>query len=497
MGFELLTSSEMKRAEQLAGDAGLSGAVLMERAGYAVARSVQSLVQTGGNILVVCGPGNNGGDGFVAGQILSDRGYNVELVFLGFLENLVGEALSAALSWQGPIVSAEQANILDTDIVVDGLFGSGLSRDIVGENRILIERINASGKRVVAIDVPSGVVSDTGQVRGISIRATRTVTFFRQRPGHFLYPGKVQCGDIEVADIGISDTCLSLINPKTSLNMPELWPNALLPPREDGHKYSRGHLVVVSGGIENTGAARLAADAALRVGAGLVTVASPSDALAINAAALTDVMVRRSDGVDGLVALIGDQRRNAFVIGPGNGVGSVTRGRVRVALEAQRALVLDADALTSFEGRLDELSGLIDEQHQNLVVATPHEGEFVRLFRSKTEIISLDSRIERVSAAASFLGIVFVLKGPDTLVAAPDGRVVINTNGTPWLATAGSGDVLSGIIGGLLAQRCDAFTAASAGVWLHAEAGRQIGPGLAARDLADGLKQILGRLQSV
>ena len=463
MGFELLTSSEMKRAEQLAGDAGLSGAVLMERAGYAVARSVQSLVKTGGNILVVCGPGNNGCDGFVAGQILSDRGYNVELVFLGFLENLVGEALSAALSWQGPIVSAEQANILDTDIVVDGLFGSG----------------------------------DTGQVRGISIRATRTVTFFRQRPGHFLYPGKVQCGDIEVVDIGISDTCLSLINTKTSLNMPELWPNALLPPREDGHKYSRGHLVVVSGGIENTGAARLAADAALRVGAGLVTVASPSDALAINAAALTDVMVRRSDGVDGLVALIGDQRRNAFVIGPGNGVGSVTRGRVRVALEAQRALVLDADALTSFEGRLDELSGFIDEQHQNLVVATPHEGEIVRLFRSKTEIISLDSRIERVSAAASFLGIVFVLKGPDTLVAAPDGRVVINTNGTPWLATAGSGDVLSGIIGGLLAQRCDAFTAASAGVWLHAEAGRQIGPGLAARDLADGLKQILGRLQSV
>jgi len=453
MGFELLTSSEMKRAEQLAGDAGLSGAVLMERAGYAVARSVQSLVQTGGNILVVCGPGNNGGDGFVAGQILSDRGYNVELVFLGFLENLVGD--------------------------------------------ILIERINASGKRVVAIDVPSGVDSDTGQVRGISIRATRTVTFFRQRPGHFLYPGKVQCGDIEVADIGISDTCLSLINSKTSLNMPELWPNALLPPREDGHKYSRGHLVVVSGGIENTGAARLAADAALRVGAGLVTVASPSDALAINAAALTDVMVRRSDGVDGLVALIGDQRRNAFVIGPGNGVGSVTRGRVRVALEAQRALVLDADALTSFEGRLDELSGFVDEQHQNLVVATPHEGEFVRLFRSQTEIISLDSRIERVSAAASFLGIVFVLKGPDTLVAAPDGRVVINTNGTPWLATAGSGDVLSGIIGGLLAQRCDAFTAASAGVWLHAEAGRQIGPGLAARDLADGLKQILGRLQSV
>ena len=475
MGFELLTSSEMKRAEQLASVAGLSGAVLMERAGYAVARSVQSLVQTGGNILVVCGPGNNGGDGFVAGQILSDRGYNVELVFLGFLENLVGEALSAALSWQGPIVSAEQANILDTDIVVDGLFGSGLSRDIVGENRILIERINASGKRVVAIDVPSGVDSDTGQVRGISIRATRTVTFFRQRPGHFLYPGKVQCGDIEVADIGISDTCLSLINPKTSLNMPELWPNALLPPREDGHKYSRGHLVVVSGGIENTGAARLAADAALRVGAGLVTVASPSDALAINAAALTDVMVRRSDGVDGLVALIGDQRRNAFVIGPGNGIGS----------------------LTSFEGRLDELSCLIDEQHQNLVVATPHEGEFVRLFRSQTEIISLDSRIERVRAAASFLGIVFVLKGPDTLVAAPDGRVVINTNGTPWLATAGSGDVLSGIIGGLLAQRCDAFTAASAGVWLHAEAGRQIGPGLAARDLADGLKQILGRLQSV
>lgn len=300
-----------------------------------------------------------------------------------------------------------------------------------------------------------------------------------------------------MADIGISDACLSLINPITSLNAPELWPNAVLPPREDGHKYFRGHLVVVSGGIENTGAARLAADAALRVGAGLVTVASPSDALPVNAAALTDVMVRRSDGIDGLAALIYDQRRNALVLGPGNGIGAITRGRVRVALEAHRALVLDADALTSFEGRLEELSNLMDEQHRSLVVATPHEGEFARLFRSKTEIIALESRIERVRAAASFLGVVFVLKGPDTLVAAPDGRIVINTNGTPWLATAGSGDVLSGIIGGLLARRCDAFRAACAGVWLHAEAGRHVGPGLAARDLADGLKQILARLQNV
>lgn len=495
MGSELLTSDEMRRAERYVIEAGLSESVLMERAAHAVARSVQTILQPGANVLVLCGPGNNGGDGSVAARILADRGFHVELVFQSPLDGSSGDVGSAASRWQGQIVSAEQAHIHDTDLVIDGLFGSGLSRDIVGENRILIERINASGKPILAIDVPSGVDSDTGQIRGIAIRATRTVTFFRLRPGHVLFPGKAQCGDVEVADIGIPEACLSVIQPKINLNTPELWPSALLPPREDGNKYFRGHLVVVSGGIESTGAARLAADAALRVGAGLVTVASPSDALSVNAAALTDVMVRRSDGVGGLVALIEDARRNAFVIGPGNGVGEVTIDRVKAALEAHRALVLDADALTSFEGRLDELRRFIDRQHREIVVATPHEGEFVRLFKSWAEILSPDSRIERVRAAASFLGIVFVLKGPDTIVASPDGRMIINTNGSPWLATAGSGDVLSGIIGGLLAQRFDAVTAASAGVWLHAEAGRRIGPGLAARDLADGLKQILGSLR--
>lgn len=493
MTFELLTAEEMRQAERITIEAGSRGMVLMERAGRAVARAVQSLVQTGGRILVVCGPGNNGGDGFIAGQTLSDRGYQVELVLAGILENLRGDALSAALAWQGPILAPEQANISDADLVIDAIFGSGLTRDIGGEIRILIERINASGKRVISIDVPSGVDSDTGQVRGIAVRATQTVTFFRRKPGHLLYPGKVQCGSVDVADIGISDTVLSEIRPKIWLNSLELWPDVLIVPQEEGHKYSRGHVVVVSGGMESTGAARLAANAALRVGAGLVTVASPSDALSINAAALSDVMVRRSDGVDGLLALIADERRNTFVLGPGNGIGIVTRERVKAVLGAKRSLVIDADALTSFEGSFDELRGSITADHKDLVVATPHEGEFARLFRSKEEIIAITSRIGRATAAASCLGIIVVLKGPDTIVAAPDGRVAINTNGTPWLATAGSGDVLSGIIGGLLAQHKDAFLAAASGVWLHAEAGREIGPGLAARDLADGLKRVLSR----
>ena len=494
MTDQLLTIHEMREADRLTIEAGTRGSVLMHRAGRAVASVVQSLVEIGSHVLVVCGAGNNGGDGFVAAQILSDRGYSVEVVLSGSLDGLRGDALSAALAWQGSISSPEKANVSGADVIVDGLFGAGLKRDVAGELRILVERMNASGKRIVSIDVPSGIDGDTGQVRGVAVRATKTVTFFRRKPGHILYPGRTFCGEIEIADIGILDVVLDRINPKIAINSPILWPDVLKAPAEDGHKFIRGHAVVVSGGIESTGAARLAALAAQRAGAGLVTVASPSEALAVNAAALSDVMVRKSDGVAGLMDMLEDERRNAVIIGPGNGVGELTRECVAAVLRSKRAVILDADALTSFEDKLEDLQKLIVPQHNNTVVATPHEGEFARLFRSRPEIVSIDHRLGRARAAAALLEVVVVLKGPDTIVAAPDGRLLINNNGTPWLATAGSGDVLAGIIGGLLARRIDAFSAAAAGVWLHAEAGREIGPGLAASDLADGLKRVLGRL---
>lgn len=489
----LLTTSEMAAADRLTIEAGLSGAMLMSRAGRAVAQCVQSMIKPGGTVLVVCGPGNNGGDGFVVARTLFDRGYTVRLVLAGKIENLRGDALSAALAWQGSLLQPEQATLDEVDVIVDGLFGAGLSREISGELRILVERLNASGKPIIAIDIPSGISGDTGQVRGVAVRAHRTVTFFRRKPGHLLYPGKSCCGSVSVADIGIDGDVLETINPKIGINTPDFWPDVLVPPTEEGHKFSRGHAVVVSGGIESTGAARLAAHAALRAGAGLVTVASPTDSLAVNAAALSDIMVRRSDGLEGLTTLLEDPRRNAVIIGPGNGVGKMTRDRVKAVLGMKRSAVLDADALTSFEAHLDELREALVPEHQELVVATPHEGEFARLFRSQPDILTLDHRLGRARAAAELLGIVIVLKGPDTIIAAPDGRALINANGTPWLATAGSGDVLAGIIGGLLARGVAAFSAAAAGVWLHAEAGREVGPGLAARDLADGLKIVLGR----
>ena len=310
----LLTTREMAAADRLTIEAGLSGAMLMSRAGRAVAQCVQSMIKPSGTVLVVCGPGNNGGDGFVAAQTLADRGYGVRLVLAGRIEELRGDALSAALSWQGPIIQPEQATLDDVDVIIDGLFGAGLSRDISGELRILVERLNASGKPIIAIDVPSGISGDTGQVRGVAVRAHRTVTFFRRKPGHLLYPGKSYCGLVSVADIGIDGRVLELINPQTGINTPDFWPDVLVPPTEEGHKFSRGHAVVVSGGIESTGAARLAAHAALRAGAGLVTIASPSDSLAVNAAALSDIMVRRSDGLEGLTALLEDARRNAVII---------------------------------------------------------------------------------------------------------------------------------------------------------------------------------------
>ena len=275
-----------------------------------------------------------------------------------------------------------------------------------------------------------------------------------------------------------------------------MWSGLIDVPDEEGHKFNRGHLIVLSGGPESTGAARLAAHAAARIGAGLVTVASPSEALLVNAVALSDIMVKSSDGVEGLRRLLDDRRRNAVVLGPGNGVGDALRDCVGLALASDRSLVLDADALTSFEGDAKGLQSLVLPAHAKKVVATPHDGEFSRLFKHEAEILIQKDRLGRAQAAAKFLGIVVILKGPDCVIAAPDGRATINQNGTPWLATAGSGDVLAGIIGGLLAQGAEAYEAATAAVWLHADAGRSIGPGLLAHDLPLALRDVVSRLIS-
>jgi hydroxyethylthiazole kinase-like uncharacterized protein yjeF len=493
----LLTTAEMAQADALAIAGGTPGSALMDKAGRAVADAVARGWRMGSRVAVLCGPGNNGGDGFVAARVLVERGYRVELALLGAREALTGDAAGAAAAWKGSAGPLDAAPIEEADVVVDALFGAGLSRDLDGVAAATVERLNASGKPVVAVDVPSGLDGNTGQVRGVAVEATETVTFFRLKPGHLLFPGRALCGKLRIADIGIPESVLATIAPRQFRNEPGLWSRVLRKPAVDGHKYGRGHAVVLSGPIDATGAARLAARGALRVGAGLVTVASPGSALGVNAIALTAVMVRRCDGAADLGALLSDARRNAVVLGPGAGVGAETRALVEAALAAGPHAVLDADAITSFAGLSAELGPLVaarrngERQH---VVLTPHEGEFSRLFSTLPELLQEPSKLERARAAARLTGCVVVLKGPDTVIAAPDGRAAVNANASRWLATAGSGDVLAGFVGGLLAQGLPGFEASCAAVWLHGEAGTSVGPGLIAEDLPEALPKVLREL---
>ncbi len=491
--MEVLTTAEMERADRLAIAAGTPGFALMLSAGQAVAAAAMDLVEEG-PILVIAGPGNNGGDGFVAAAELAARGREVSVILLCERENLQGDAASAARGWKYPVLPFNPQAIGKPALIIDALFGAGLDRPVKGEPFDMIEAINANGAPVLAVDLPSGVNGTTGAVMGTAVRALETVTFFRRKPAHLLLPGRQHCGRVRVADIGIDASVLAEIAPRTFENVPSTWGMAFPLPSIDGHKYDRGHVVAVSGGIAATGAARLSARGALRAGAGLVTLASPRDALAVNAAALTAVMVRPIDTAIEFAELLNDKRLNAYVIGPGAGIAERTRDFVLSALSAKRAVVLDADALTSFADNPERLFEAIRQSSDPQVVLTPHEGEFPRLFSDMSNKHALRSKLERVRAAAERAGAVVLLKGPDTTVASPDGRATIAANAPPWLATAGAGDVLSGMIAGLLAQGVGAFEAASIGVWMHGEAAREAGPGLIAEDLPETLPAVTRHL---
>jgi hydroxyethylthiazole kinase-like uncharacterized protein yjeF len=492
-GMEVLTTGEMERADRLTIAAGTPGFALMLSAGQAVAEAAMDLADEG-PIVVVAGRGNNGGDGFVAAAELAARGRDVSVVLLCERDSLQGDAASAARGWKYPVLPFNQQALGKPALIIDALFGAGLNRPVKGEPFEMIEAINANGAPVLAVDLPSGINGTTGIVMGIAVRAAATVTFFRRKPAHLLLPGRMHCGRVRLADIGIDTGVLDEIKPQTFENVPATWRAAFPVPQMDAHKYARGHAVVVSGDVASTGAARLAARGALRAGAGLVTVASPREALAVNAAALTAMMVRAVDGAIEFADMLADRRFNACAIGPGAGVSERTRDFVHTALEAKKHLVLDADALTSFADTPDRLFESIKVSADPQVVLTPHEGEFPRLFSDLSNKNPGRSKLERVRDAAVRSGAVVLLKGADTVVASPDGRASIAANAPPWLATAGAGDVLAGIIVAMLAQGVAAFEAASIGVWMHGEAAREAGPGLIAEDLPEVMPAVFRRL---
>ncbi|MCX5479478.1 NAD(P)H-hydrate dehydratase [Kaistia geumhonensis] len=487
--IELLTPAEISAADAATIRSGTPGYTLMKAAGRAVA-DIVSRSPLGSRIAILCGPGNNGGDGFVAARLLSERGYRVTLGLLGERSALKGDAASAAADWKGEVLPAAALDLAAADVVVDALFGAGLARPLEGAAADTVRAINAAGARIVAVDLPSGVNGATGAVMGEAVRADETVTFFRAKPGHVLLPGRVLCGRLSIADIGIRDTVLQAIAPSAFRNRKELWDSAFPVPRIDGHKYDKGHLVVVSGPAWHSGAARMAARAGLRIGAGLATIASPPDALPENAAHLTAIMLRPMEGAAGLAEILTDKRLDGVVLGPGLGGGQGTRALVEAALGSGAAVVLDADGISAFREAPQALFALIAGRAAP-VVMTPHDGEFARLF---PDLAGEAGKLQRAREAARRSGATVLLKGPDTVVASPDGRASIADNAPPFLATAGSGDVLSGMIGGLLCQKMPAFEAASAGAYLHGEAGSVLGRGLIAEDLPEALPRVFQRL---
>ena len=478
----LLTGTEMRAAERAAFARGLPSFEAMRRAGVAVAEAIMARWPAAsiGEIHVLCGPGNNGGDGFVVAATLHEAGYRVTLHALRAKSEYSGDAARAAAMWQGEALKPDADAIAALDrsaIVVDALFGIGLDRALEGETAALIEAVNRAAATVVAVDIASGVHADDGRIMGAAIAADLTVTFGWRKLGHVLQPGAEQCGEVVVADVGFNADDLVAAKPTCRLNQPALWASAYPQPKPTHHKYQRGH-AVIAGGAVMTGAARLAARAARRVGIGLLTLAAAPEAWAVYAADLPGAIVRKAADLAAFASIAGEERVTALLIGSGLEPDGATADLVRTGTALSRPTVLDGGALTVLAGNSQLVQGRPD------IVLTPHEGEFGRLF---PDLVARPSKVERARDAARRTGCTIVLKGSDTVVAAPDGGSVVAAGAPPTLATAGSGDVLAGAITGLLGLQMPPFQAAAMGVWLHGQAAEGFGLGLIAEDLPDRL----------
>jgi hydroxyethylthiazole kinase-like uncharacterized protein yjeF len=477
---EILTVREMDAADRAAIAAGTPGTELMERAGRAVADAIVARFPRCATV-VLAGPGNNGGDGYVVARRLAEQGWPVRVE--ASASPSADDAKAAAARWTGTVEPLTQRGG-NAELVVDALFGAGLNRALPADAARLALALERSATPVVAIDVPSGVAGDTGQpLGGVSFQARLTVTFHRRKLAHALQPGRALCGEVVIADIGLGESFGSLFE-----NTPALWSPLYPWPGVNAHKHTRGRLIVVSGETWSTGAARLAARGGLRIGAGLVTMLSPPEALMVNAAHLEAIMLKPFETDVELEAAGADA--DCVVIGPAAGVTDATLSNVLGLARTGAALVIDADALSVFRDDPSELFSVLDRDD----VLTPHPGEFERIFPALLK--SSPERVSAARAAAKRAQSVVLLKGADTVIAAHDGRAAINLNGTSWLATAGSGDVLAGFIGGLVAQGMESFEAACAGVWIHAACAERFGPGLISEDLPGLVPMVLKELRA-
>lgn len=480
----ILTTEQMYKADRLAIESGVSGLELMENAGQGVAAHIEQGWDPC-TVTILCGPGNNGGDGYVVARSLSEAGWDVHVLSIKDPAALSGDALEMYRQYDGAVEILDANSQANEGLIVDALFGAGFKGELPQGIRTFFEKANQKNVPVVAIDVPSGVDGSTGEVAEGTPEADLTVSFFKAKCGHLLYPARRYLGLLQIIDIGIPETVLDEINADVFENTLNLWTEKLPHVDETGHKYSRGHAAVNGGTVSSTGAARIAARAALRIGAGAVTVTSPPSALTVYASALEAVMVSSVTDNEAYDQWLCEKRIQAVLIGPGNGVSDRTKDFVETALRKESVAILDADALTVFKEDPDHLFGLIKKKPGRPVILTPHEAEFSRLF--KEEGLAL----ERARKAAQKSGAIVLLKGASTIIAEPRGQIIINTNAAPWLATAGSGDALAGIITGLVCAGMDAFLATAAAAWIHGEAALRHGKGLIAEDIEKEIPFIL------
>lgn len=497
----------MQEVDNRAGVQAGNSYTLMEHAGLAVAKAVQTLVKLPCRVVVLAGSGNNGGDGAIAAVQLASLEYEVHLVRIGMGQSSDDDAHRAFQTWHYPIVNlapdetevSEMVKRLihSAEVVVDAMFGAGLNRPLSGIAAALVRLVNDTKSRIVAVDVPSGLNGNTHAVNGPCIQAELTVAFFLRKPAHFLYPGRQLCGSVLLAQIGLGSKQLEQHEANCYLNDLAVFYYKM--PRIDtiGHKFDRGHVVVRSGPVESTGAARLCAETALRCGAGLVTVSTTHDALLVNAAHLTAVMLKCCDTEHAWKEQLTDPRITTVVVGPGNVISEGTRHSVIAALESEKQCVLDADALSCWSDN--------DRRHEFLevlssttspAVLTPHSGEFKRLFGDLSDE-QFPSKLHKALEAANRSQSIVVYKGADTVVASPDGRSSINANAPPWLATAGAGDVLAGLIAALLAQGMPPFEASCAAVWLHGAAAESLGYPLCSEDLVGQVARELRKIYPI
>lgn len=505
MTHELMTPDQMGKADALTIARGTPGTVLMERAGQAVANAAMAMVQPKAKILLLCGPGNNGGDGYVAARLLDDTSYGVTVIALGDADSLSGDAAWAFEKWalqKRTDPTHQDTDFEAHDLIIDALFGAGLTRALDGKAAALVERANKAPCPILSVDLPSGVDGRTGHTRGPTVQAARTITFHHMKPGHALYPGRGLCGTVEVADIGLDPAAAHEAG-----YIAQLTGRYLAHRREpicgNTHKFAKGHALVVGGPPEKAGAGFLAASAALRAGAGLTTLAAPKAVVEGSIGLHPSLMRAQCESATDLARLLTNPKLSSCVLGPGLPPNENTRQMVYAALASQVAVVLDAGALTAFTGMGEVLFQQIDARAAPTVL-TPHEGEFARLF-AKSD--ASRSKVEKAQAAAAKSGAVLVLKGADSVIAHPNARpdcTFVNGNAPPWLATAGSGDVLAGLVAGLLAgllampensgdpQSLTEMVAL--GIWLHGQAGQVAGPALVASDLEPALRDVLASI---